>query len=178
MGTSNGLIHDQDPATEAPTTVVFSRGKMGMCFTLGQSHIQINSPLDTNDNSLWSLTVPGGLMGANDSLRITTLWSHTNSANSKNMKTLFGGTVFQSFTAGATNCTQIQCTIRNRNAKNSQVTHQFAAGAIYGSAGTGVTTAAVDTTIDQVLSIVANKVSGAESLALECVIVELIRGTA
>jgi len=68
--------------------------------------------------------VPAGAMGLNGSVRITSLWSYTGSANYKNMYEIFGGTTvmnFQTNTAANRGGFASPILVSNRNSRSSQV---------------------------------------------------------
>jgi hypothetical protein len=112
-------------------------------------------------------------MGPNGMLRITSLWSHTNSANSKTPRVEFAGTQFYggSFTTVATS--RMSRTIANRNAANSQVGGPASGTFNWGSTTAAVTTSSINTSIDQDLVFSGQLANSGETIALESYLVEL-----
>ena len=146
----------------------------GAVLVLGQQHVAVSAPADTNENTLYSLTIPGGMMGPNDTLRISYLGTCTNSANTKNLRVRFGGTAFQSSSVTTVAGVSIITSIKNRNSVAAQAAAASAAGDCSGSVG--LLTATVNTANAQTLTITGTKASAGETLTLESVLVELIRG--
>lgn len=145
---------------------------------LAQGNVASSHTGNTTETTLAQVTIPAGSMGANGRLRITTIWSMTNSANNKTMRVRFNhattGAAFmnQAQTTQATN--RFQCEIINRNSQSSQL-----GGHAGGTGGWGVTTTAaitstVDTSVDTTLYITAQLALGSETLTLESYLVELI----
>lgn len=127
---------------------------------------------DTNENTLATITIPAGAMGANGIVRITTVHSYTNSANTKILRVKFGGTTFVSLstTTSATNRHQVQ--IFNRNATNSQVGQTTTIS--FGNSSGAALTSAVDTTAEVTVLITGQNGLGSETITLESYLVEVI----
>ena len=141
---------------------------------VAQSAVAVTAPAnDTNENVLATVTIPGGVIGANGALRITPVWSYTNSGNIKTLRVRLGGT--QIGTAGPTTTATLQSyfMVRNRNDEASQVSSVLGAGAV--SSASAVTTTAVNTAADVSLTITAQKATGSETVTLEGYNVELMR---
>lgn len=127
---------------------------------------------DTVENTLATITVPA--MGPRDILIIRTLWTVTNSVNTKTMRVKFG-----SFTAYARGETAIASNekmtiIQNRGATNSQVAWANNATGFSTSANAN-TTGAQDTTGNVTLLITGQNGLAAETITLEAYYVELLR---
>ena len=140
---------------------------------IGQSHVAVTAPANTSENTLYSLIVPGNTLGPNDTLRVTPIFSMTNSANNKTTNVKFGGSAIGSVvnTTAATYKEQRQ--VSNRGVKNSQVAFSSAFGG-FGGSSVAITALTVDTTQDQILTITGTKASAGETLKLESVIVEVV----
>jgi hypothetical protein len=130
------------------------------------------------ETTLAAVTVPANAMGTNGSVRITTVWSYTNSANNKIVRHTFGGTGYNTFTLTTTASGRIVTEICNRNATNSQV--GFASGVGPGTAGAGLgftsganVTSAVNTTAAVTILITAQLANTGETITLESYRVEL-----
>lgn len=152
--------------------MIKATAKVRVAQVLAVQNTQVVAPANTNENTLFSFTIPGGTMGPNGVLKVSYITSCTNSANSKSVKVKLGATTFQTSTVTTVTGVAIMTSIRNRNATNSQMAANSAVGDT--SASVGLNTGAIDTTQDQTFSITGTKASGAETLALESVIVELI----
>lgn len=130
---------------------------------------------DTNETALATVTVPANVMGANGIVHVTTLWSYTNSANTKTLRVRYGGasgTQYLATTPTTTGAIRVSTYIQNRNATNSQVGGPNAVFA-YGT-GASVVTSSRDTTAAQDIVMTAQLASSGETITLEGYIVELI----
>lgn len=143
---------------------------------LAQSAVAATAPADTNENVLATIPVPGGAMGLNGRLLITTQWTITSSANNKILRVRFSGaagTLFLNGTFTTSATARMQTEIANRNAANSQVGGSSLASGTWGGSTGAIVTAAVDTAADTTLVIAGTKASGAETITLESYSVEL-----
>jgi hypothetical protein len=113
-------------------------------------------------------------MGANGILRITSLWSHTNSANDKTLRAEFGGTQYYgaSFTTVATSrMSRMPSPIAMRRTRRSAGPHR---GHLQlGLDHRRLTTSSVDTSVDQDLVFSGQLANGGETITLESYLVEL-----
>lgn len=116
---------------------------------------------DTNENTLYTMTIPGGVMGANGVLSIRTKWQYTNSANNKVFRARLGASQLCTFTATTSGCGAFVWDINNRNSESAQLGTNGGGG---GAAGGTVDTATIDTSADQTLTITAQKATGTETV--------------
>jgi hypothetical protein len=140
---------------------------------LGASAVAVSHTGSTAKTTLAIITVPGGAMGANGMLRITSLWSHTNSANNKTPRVEFGGTQYYGGNVTTAATSRMFRTIANRNAENSQVGGAESAVFNWGSTSSALTTGAVDTSVDQYLVFSGQLANSGDSIALESYLVEV-----
>lgn len=108
----------------------------------------------TTETDIWSMTLPGSLIGPNDTLRFEYFWTYTNSAANKTFKLYFGsvlvmnsGTATGSGFRGTTYLTM-------RNSKTAQMFPQNSFGVAFsdGNASSGsFSTASVDTNSDVIV---------------------------
>lgn len=144
---------------------------------IAASAVIATAPADTNENVLATVTLPAGIMGPNGIVRITTLWTVTNSANAKTLKVYFGGlggTTYLSVGLTAVASYQPITMIRNRNSVSSQVGSPDAATASISSSTDGVTTSSINTASAVDIVITGTKASAGETISLESYLVELI----
>jgi hypothetical protein len=130
----------------------------------------------TTEQVLATVTIPAGAMGANGRLRVTSIWTITNSANSKNIRVRFGGssgTIFQQPTVTSIASVRMQCEIGNRNNQASQVGTVANTTGFPSSVQANIT-AAIDTTVAQDLVFTALISTIGETIALESHMVELL----
>lgn len=126
--------------------------------------------------TLATATVPGGAMGVNGILRVTTQWDFTSSANNKTPGIDFGGSTIWAQVHTTNEGTRDQRQIQNRNSTSSQVTVNSASGGGgWSVTGTNPTTTSVDTTVNQDLTINATLANSGENCDLVCYTVELLR---
>jgi hypothetical protein len=122
---------------------------------------------------LATIAIPAGAMGVNGVIRVTTVWTVTNSADSKVLKTVLGGAVFNNFGVTTTVSVHNYCEVRNRGVVNSQVAYQQNGT---GTASSGNALLAVDTSVAQNLTITgtigAN--AGSNTITLEGYTVEIL----
>lgn len=148
--------------------------KLGAVLVLDQKNVAMPAPADTAENIIYQVTVPGGLMGKSDSLRVTMLGSGSGAGN-KTWRVAFGSySVFSA--AAATPGVRLTAQVCNRGELARQtgvLLNSFG----FGTSGNALTEGAVDTSQDQTLRITCQKATGAEAAAIECVMVELMRGT-
>lgn len=128
-----------------------------------------------SETALASIIIPAGAMGANGILRITALFSYSNSANNKTLRFRFGnglsGTAFFTSVLTTTAATRATMTIQNRNSASSQIgglTNGF-----LGGTSTANVTGTIDTTAQQTLSISGQLANTGETITLESYIAEL-----
>ncbi len=121
----------------------------------------------TAESTVVSFTLPAGLLGPNGTLDIETRWSVNNTANSKIVRHYLGASVMHSVSPASGTYIGLATSIANRNAQVSQIGN---AVNLYGVAGAGnntIATAAVDTSIDQIISIRAQLSVSTDAMTLE-----------
>lgn len=136
---------------------------------LAQSAVASSVTGTTAETTLASITIPGGMMGANGVLRIAPIWSLTNNANGKTLQIRLAGTSVFSAALPSVGGYQGIATVRNRNSATSQLT---TSGGAYGSVF--VNTATINTAVDQVLTITATLANAADTVTLEGYTVEIL----
>ena len=145
---------------------------------LAASAVAASVTATTSEEELATVRIPADSMGPNGVLRITTLWTYTNSANNKLLKVRFSGisgTAYMANTETTTAFRSDQRKIHNRGSRSSQ--GGGASGVTAFGTGTGApVTSAVDTTVETTLSITGQKASAGETLTLENYLVELYAG--
>lgn len=145
-------------------------------YVLARSHVAASGAADTNENTLATITIPGGAMGPNGFVRIMTLWSQTNNANVKTVRVKFGGTNFLGLPVTSTATTQIITTVRNRNSASSQVGYAIDTASNFGSTTSAAATSAVNTGSDVTVLLTVQKATAGDTMTLEGYIVEVVYG--
>ena len=130
----------------------------------------------TTETSVYSLTIPGGTMDANSSLRVSALMSMTNNANVKTMRIKFGNTTPLTLTAtpASVAVNSLQATIQNMGSQSAQEAHPSIVTS-FGSSAAALATGANNTAIDQLLEITLQLTVSGDTASLRRVLVELIR---
>lgn len=144
---------------------------------LASSGIAVSHTGDTSETVLATVQVPANAMGPNGILRISSLWSYTNSGNNKTSFIRLGGLAGTAFlnrvhTASASFFDVRQ--IANRDAANSQVGPSvtlFSVGESVNAAFTGT----INTTVAQDLVLTGQLASAGETITLEAYLVELLK---
>lgn len=131
----------------------------------------------TDETVLKSVAVPA--MGPNDILRVMSLWTWTNNANTKTARVRLGGlsgTAHTALVATTTALAQVFTIIYNNNATNAQKGLPTAsAGVTAGSSG-ALVTGAVQTNAGTTLDFTGQLGVGTDTITFQGCIVELIRG--
>lgn len=141
---------------------------------LAANAVAVSGAADTVENTLATISIPGGSMGPNGQLRVTAIFTVTNSANAKTLRLKLAGTTMSSVQV-TTIATQLSfALIANRNATNSQVANN--AFNMRADSSGAVVTAAIDTSATQSLTITGQKALAGETLTLESYTVEVIYG--
>lgn len=141
---------------------------------LAQSAVAASVTGTTNETTLATIAIPAGAMGVNGSLRITTLWTTTNSANNKNLRVKLGATAFTDIALTTTAAGQFQTHIRNRGAPNSQVAFIVGSGFPFASSAGSPFPGAIDTAVSQTLALTGQLANTGETITLEAYTVEIL----
>lgn len=153
-------------------------GTLGTRYVLAKSGVAVSHTGDTNETALATVPLPANAMGPNGVLFITAIWSYTNSANNKIMRTRLGGisgTVFGQTTATTSAVLREQREIHNRNSASSQVGFQLGSGG-WITSSSALATASIDTTSAQDIVLSALLANSGETITLEAYVVEVIYG--
>ena len=144
------------------------------------------SPADTLENTLKSVTVPGGAIGANGKLRLHLWVLNAGTNGSKTLRVKLGGTTIYTQAFGATDTFVYELWIKlfNRNAQNSQYrvrelfglvdesdTQSTDTGQPYNSAALFT----IDTSVDATLAVTIQLANSLDSLNLRGWFVEILR---
>jgi hypothetical protein len=123
---------------------------------LARLNVAVSAPADVTEDTLWTITIPAGSMGANGQIKIPPLiFGIISSTNDLfTFRVRFDGNLIATFTDTSNTLGVInyrvmtsEITITNRNAANSQL-------CIYGNTGA---TLAVDTTIAKNITVTVQK---------------------
>jgi len=152
-------------------------GLVGGRVVLARGHTDLSvAENSTAEETLVSVPIPAGVMGANGCLEVITFWKMTNSANTKRPRIRLAGT--EMFAPAQTVITIFlppPTRIWNRNSAASQLVFAAANGNTTSGTGTAETTATINTAAAQTLTITGEKAVGTETLTLMAWRVELVR---
>lgn len=168
------------PYIQRPRAVgsaAISGGSGGVPYILAASGAAVSTTGDTNENTLATITVPGGSMGANGVLQIITSWSYTNSVNAKTLRVRFSGAAGSQFLFIAPTTTASMTDMRiiqNRNSASSQVAshNNFAP---FNTTTSALVTSSVNTAVDTSIVITGQNGLGSETITLERYVVFLTK---
>lgn len=139
-------------------------------FTLAQSSSPIALTGTTTAKVLASVTIPANRIGKMGLVRISTTWSVSNSLGEKKIITRFGGDDISSNVITTVSTYQEQNSIQNRDKTDEQF---FVFGGFaYTGAPLGKLTK--DTTLPQIIDIVAQLSDSKDSVTLEAYTIEII----
>lgn len=145
--------------------------------TLAASGVLASTTGNTTENTLATIAIPAGAMGPNGILKVTSLWSYTNSANNKTLRMRLGGaagTVFMEIGNTTSAYYYSQRIIQNRNSASSQIGH--AGGTATFTTSTLATSGTINTANAQDLVLTGQLASAGETITLEGYIVEIKYG--
>jgi hypothetical protein len=146
-------------------------------YILGQGAVASSVTGTLTETTLATVTVPAGAIGPNGRLRITSLWSVTNSANTKTLRVKLAAQSFLSAAVTAVSAGRWQQEIANRNSQSSQVSsNSGGGGGGWSTTTTTVTATAVNTAVAQDITITGTLANTGETITLESYLVELIPG--
>lgn len=150
------------------------RLSLGSRFTLAQSNTAVALTGSTSLTTLATITVPGGLMGANGRLIVTSLWSYSGTGGSKTPRVSFGASSMASVgIASGSGTLRQQTEIINRNAVNSQIAMGNVVGG-FGSTTNALLTAAVNTGSAANLLLQGTLGNAGDTLTLESYTIEVV----
>lgn len=148
----------------------------GLPYILAKSGAAATVSATASEEALATVSIPAGAMAANGMLRVTTLWSCTNSANNKTPRVRLGGlsgTDYANLSFNSMTGFRIVTEIINANSAGGQIGHSNIRSDGGESQQLGLSSA-VDTTAAVDLVISGQKASAGETLALTSYLVELI----
>jgi hypothetical protein len=130
---------------------------------------------DTVESTLLTVVLPA--MGANDAVRVESLWTHTGSAGTWTPKVKLGSTLISGGTAqvaGAAGA-EYDHTVRNRGATNSQVGRAAVNAGPNAGSSAGNITATEETSTGATLTFTGTLAAGADTIKLDGYRVTVLR---
>lgn len=145
-------------------------------FILAKSAVPMSVTGTVAETTLATIQLPGGRLGDNGQLRIHTLWSVTNNANNKQLRTRLAGAQLTSLGVTAVLSVNHEQLVANRGGPVAQVT-VFNAANPYGSSTSAVQTFAIDTSVDQIITLTGQLANTGDTITLEAYLVEIFPTT-
>ncbi len=141
---------------------------------LAQSSVPLTVPADATEDTMVSVTLPGGTLGPNGQLRVTTVWSSTSSGNSKTGRVKHNTGALGTFAWSASAGYRDQRFLGNRNSQSSQVLGPGGNAGGFAASSSAPATTAINTASDTTINITGQKASSGESLVLESYLIEVL----
>lgn len=127
----------------------------------------------TAETTLVSVGISPDMLGKNGRLKITFLYSYTNSSNNKIARVRFGGIQAHAATLTTTAQTRTQIEVCNRNSLSNQVVCVPGASSGFGSTTSGLLELSINTNLNTSISITGQLALASETLTLESYLVEV-----
>lgn len=132
----------------------------------------------TSSTALVTVTVPAGAMGPTGILRVTLVWSCSNTGNNKSLACLFGGNHFRTIAQTTNISNREQFQIQNRNSQAAQVGHYNSASVGgWNPAAFAHVTSSVNTANAADLIVYGVLANAADTMTIESYSVELLYGS-
>lgn len=149
-----------------------------VAINLARSYVAVSGAADTNENTLATITVPAGSMGANGQLRILTHWAFSGAGSARTIRVRFSGGAGALYVNAATNVARTSATatawITNRNSAASQLGSSFVIDNSNITVGATSITSAADTNAGATtIVITCQKGTGADTCTLDGYSVDL-----
>ncbi|WIA56600.1 hypothetical protein N6H05_01880 [Sphingobium sp. WTD-1] len=123
-----------------------------------------------------TITIPGGALGPKGSLKIESFWTISQNANTKTVMHKFGGATINSWPVTTSGNVGSLLRMNNRNDQASQFIARAGSTSIYGSGVNAHGAAAIDTSVDQVLTLTGQLANASDTMVLEGYIIEIFPG--
>jgi hypothetical protein len=140
---------------------------------LANTNVASSTTGSLTDNALQTVIMAGNTMGPNSSLRITTLWSYSNNANTKTVRIKVGTALIVQSSFTTTGVFMAEVWFRNRGSQASQVWVGGGNSGL-GTGGGPLGTSTVDTSVDQSIVFSGQNGVGTDTIVLESFLIELI----
>jgi len=165
------------PYVLTPRVSAASLSAVATSSVLGASGTAVPHTGTLTETAIASVTIPAGAMGLHGVLKVASLWSYTNSANTKIIRIRYSGltgTAYYGNSLTTTASLWAVCMIWNAGAANSQ-RGMVTAIAPQGTSTAALVTSAVDTAADSTVAFCATLANVGETITLQNYVVELLR---
>lgn len=176
-----------------PTTVGFKQVKVvdsthfgtGLAYTsctfactkplvLAASAVKVSNTGNITETALATITVPAGILGPNGQIEVVSLWSYTNSSNTKTVSVKLNGVAFLNLGTTTSAVAQPYTRIANRNNVASQIGFPSVTSTGLGTSSGALITSAIDTSVDTTLTLTGTLANSGETVSLESYLVRII----
>lgn len=157
--------------SETAQAIVVAGGGTRM---LDGNAVQVTAPSDTSQNTLFSTTVPGGAMGDRGIVCVK-FWATTTGSSNKVFRVKYGGATIGTCTLTTSVLVQTEFYFQNRGDPSVQVGQTNSAQSYREQASGSFLTTAVNSDVDQELSLTVQKTTGTDDVILESWSVEVVR---
>ena len=130
----------------------------------------------TTQQSGPQISIPAGLLGANGSIRTTSLWSVLNNANAKTITVAIASVNILSASAASVGCIQVQSKIENRGVQNLNVSFPSANQTGLGTASGNANSTSIDFSAATTLSIAGTLGVATDFMVMESFLIEVMPG--
>ena len=149
---------------------------VGGAVTLAASGAAVANTGNTTENTVATVTIPAGIMGANGVIEVIPLWDFSNNSNTKTMKVKFGGGLVYSIATTTTTSCQMMYIVRNANSASAQIAQASSGSTGMGSVASALLTGAINTSAATTITLTAQcNTSGSDTITLRGYIVRLIK---
>jgi hypothetical protein len=165
-----------------PTKVEFTLTKEGIAdsvndkasIVVATSAAAITAPINTSENTLVTHVIPGGIMGPSGTV-VVNLWGSFSGTGNKVFRIKFGGALVGTCTVTTAVLIQSEFSFQNRGSASSQIGQTNSANTYREHATGAFTFTAVNSDVDQPLTITMQKATGAEAAVIERYSIEVVR---
>lgn len=129
----------------------------------------------TTETTLATIPIKGGVLGVNGKLRFYILGTVTNNANNKFFRLRHASTLLWQVAHTTAVGVTSQILFLNKNSESSQVTSLYNSSILSGSASTGVTPSAIDTSADFSLTVTGQLADSTDSISVTAIFAEIMQ---
>jgi hypothetical protein len=136
-------------------------------YVVDASAVAVANTGSTTENTVATITIPAGAMGANGLVIVEAIWTVPNNANNKTMRTKFGGSNVNVQTVTTQQSYTQRVRIRNRNSASSQVCPPSGLSTGEGFSTAANVTTAINTASATTVTLTAQCAVGTDTITLE-----------
>lgn len=134
----------------------------------------ITAPTNTTENTLLTHVIPGGIMGPSGTV-VVNLWGSFSGTANKVFRIRYGGAIIGTCTVTTALLIQSEFSFQNRGSVSSQIGQTNSANTYREHATGAFTFSAVNSDVDQPLTITMQKTTGSDVAVIERYSIEVVR---